>query len=144
MLYWTWCIDVLLLIIVFIEHVLNNLTQKKAWNWWKLVKRYKTRGLNRWTKVESTGEGLKIDPFGLGLEIGKPREWVENSKGSIFRPFPGVKTRGHFFPLFCIQEDKNDANMQKIDYWIQKLYRPKCGGPVQPAIQAAVSGPPHV
>jgi hypothetical protein len=28
-------IDILVLIIVFIEHVLNNLTQKKAWKPWK-------------------------------------------------------------------------------------------------------------
>jgi len=37
---------------------------------------------------------LKIDPS--GFEIGMPREWVENSKGSIFRPFPWVKTIGNF------------------------------------------------
>jgi len=57
---------------------------------------------NRRTKVERTGEGLKIDPSGLGLEIGKPREWVENSKGSIFRPFPRVKTTGHFSFRFSV------------------------------------------
>jgi len=44
---------------------------------------------NRRAKVESTGEGLKIDLSGLGLEIGKPREWVENSKGLFSDPFPG-------------------------------------------------------
>jgi len=32
-------IDFVVLIIVLIEHVLNNLTRKKAWNWWKPVKR---------------------------------------------------------------------------------------------------------
>jgi hypothetical protein len=30
---------------------------------------------------------LKIDPS--GLEIGKPREWVENSKSLFSDPFPG-------------------------------------------------------
>jgi hypothetical protein len=31
-------IDFVVLIIVSIEHVLKNLTQKKAWKWWKTVK----------------------------------------------------------------------------------------------------------
>jgi hypothetical protein len=37
---------------------------------------------------------LKIDPS--GLEIGKPRERVQNLKGNIFRPFHRVKTIGNF------------------------------------------------
>ncbi len=95
-------IDFVVLIIVSIEHVLNNLTQKKAWNDEKLWNLYKKGGpKTKEQKPKVQEKGLKIDP--PGFEIGGPRERVENSKGSIFRPFPWVKTRGNFsfrFPVY--------------------------------------------
>ncbi len=45
---------------------------------------------------------LKIDP--LRFEIGRPRERGKNSKQSIFRPFPWVKTIGNF--SFCFMAPK--------------------------------------
>jgi hypothetical protein len=112
-------IDFLVLIIAFIEHVLNNLTQKKAWKRWISWNIYKRGGpKTKEQKPKIQDKELKKDPS--GLEIGKPRERVENSKGYIFRPFPCVTTIGNFSFRFMAPKCMVGMTLNIFFYWISR------------------------
>jgi hypothetical protein len=84
----------------------NNFGQGRMWfgSSPKGLKRPHPQPVHSWLLVHSS---LKRDPF--ELEIGRPREQVPNLKGSLFRPFSYIKTRGDFsfgFPVYI--ETKTD------------------------------------